>query len=177
MKIEYELKILNIDVEKLVKKLDEIGAVKIGEYEQKRYVYDFNPVQKGKWVRLRTNGKKTTLTIKEIDKATIDGTKELEVEVSDIEETNKILEKLGYVARSFQENRRISYKYNDTQIEIDTWPMIPTYAEVEGSSEDEVYKMIELMGFKKEDTTALDTTEIYNKIYDIDIDKISHLKF
>lgn len=52
--------------------------VKKGDYLQRRYTYDFNPVQSNKWIRLRTNGSKTLLTIKEVnDRMAIGGTTEL----------------------------------------------------------------------------------------------------
>lgn len=95
---------------------------------QKRYVYDFNPVNPKKWIRLRTNGVKNTITVKEIiDNQVIDGTNELEVEVSDFNIANLILKELGYVPRNYQENYRIIYNLNGVQISIDTWPKIPTY--------------------------------------------------
>lgn len=81
-------------------------------------------------VRLRTNGVKNTITVKEIiDNQVIDGTNELEVEVSDFNIANLILKELGYVPRNYQENYRIIYNLNGVQISIDTWPKIPTYVE------------------------------------------------
>ena len=72
---EREVTILNIDEEMFIKRLLEHGAIKKDEFLQRRYTYDFNPVMPNKWIRLRTNGKKTTLTIKEIrDKNVIHGT-------------------------------------------------------------------------------------------------------
>lgn len=99
----------------------------------KRYVYDFNPINKNKWIRLRTDGKTSTLTIKEIvDKNEIDGTNEIEIEVSSFENANKILNELGYVARNYQENKRIKYTLDGVEIDIDFWPLIPPYVEIEG---------------------------------------------
>ena len=66
MKTEYEIRVLEINVEEMTKKLEKMGAKKVGEFEQKRYVYDLKPAEEGKWIRLRTNGKKTTLTYKDI---------------------------------------------------------------------------------------------------------------
>ena len=74
MKTEYEIRILEIDIDRVTNTLELLGAKKVGEYFQKRYVYDLNPVQNGKWIRLRTNGIKTTLTYKDIVSNTIDGT-------------------------------------------------------------------------------------------------------
>ena len=85
MQTEFEAKILEIDVDKVISKLKSLGARKVGEKMQKRFVYDFTPKRKNSWIRLRTNGEKTTLTIKEIQNEKIDGTKEIEVSVDDFE--------------------------------------------------------------------------------------------
>ena len=157
-------------------RLEKVGAKFINNYNQRRYIYDFNPVQKRKWIRLRTDGEKTTLTIKEIKNDGIDGTKELEIEVSDIESTNLILEELGYKARSYQENKRTRYIYNDIEIDIDTWPKIPTYVEFEGSEEDALVSFIESLGYAKEDLITYGVSKIY-KHYGLDIDDYDILKF
>ena len=65
--------------------------------------------------------------------AKIDGTKEAEVTINDFDEMDRILTKIGLKARNYQENRRHQFKYKDTEIDIDTWPLIPTYVEIEGS--------------------------------------------
>ena len=102
MNTEYEIRVLEIDKEKLIKKLEELGAEFKGDNEQKRYVYDTIPKEDGKWIRLRTNGKKTTLTYKNVVKTTIDGTKELEIEVSDFEKTNELLENMGIKSKGYE---------------------------------------------------------------------------
>ena len=85
MNTEIELRIYDINKEKTIKKIEKLGGNFINNYNQKRYIYDFNPVAKNKWIRLRTDGHKTTLTIKACTNDSITGTKELEIEVSDME--------------------------------------------------------------------------------------------
>ena len=167
---EREVTILNIDEEMFIKRLLEHGAIKKNEFLQRRYTYDFNPVVPNKWIRLRTNGKKTTLTIKEIrDKNAIDGTMELETVVGDFDVMNSILKELGYVYRNYQENYRKIYVIENVEISIDSWPMIPTYAEIEGKSNEDVVRTLELLGYTLEEATTLDVTSIYNEIYGIDL--------
>lgn len=120
MKTEYEVRVLEIDVEEMIKKIEDMGAKKIGEYEQKRYVYDIKPAEEGKWIRLRTNGKKATITYKDIVSKTIDGTKEIEVTVDDFETTNEFLEKIGFIHKNYQENRRIQYELDGIEIDFDS---------------------------------------------------------
>lgn len=124
MEKEIELRVYDIDKEELIKKIEKLNGKFINNYEQIRYVYDFNPVKENKWIRLRTDGFKTTLTIKEYTSSKINGVNELEIEVSDMEKTNLILEKLGYKKRSVQENKRTRYILNDVEIDIDTWPYL-----------------------------------------------------
>ena len=175
MHTEYEVRILEIDVDSIKKKLEEVGATFEWDRVQRRYVYDFIPKVDSKWIRLRTNGIKNTLTIKDLVTSKIDGTRELEIEVDDFDNTNKILEELGYVHRNYQENRRIQYKLDGVEIDIDSWPMIPTYLEIEGSSEEEVYKIVEKLGYKLEDTTTRDVEGIYND-YGHDVMEIKDLR-
>ncbi len=175
---EREVTILDINEEEFVNKLLKNGAVKQDEFLQRRYTYDFNPVKKNKWIRLRTNGKKTTLTIKEIkDKSAIDGTMELETVVDDFDVMNDILNELGYHYRNYQENYRKIYLMDNVEISIDSWPLIPTYAEVEGKSNEDVIKALNKLGYTLNDVTTLDVTSIYNEIYNIDLLKIKELKF
>ena len=175
---EIEIRLLDVDKESFIKQILSLGASKDSEFLQRRYTYDFNPVVKNKWIRLRTNGKKTTLTIKEIiDKKSISGTNELEIEVSDFNKTNLVLEKLGYNHRNYQENYRKIYYLDDVEISIDSWPLIPTYVEFESKSEEKINSLLEKLSYKKENLTTLDVTSIYNDIYNIDILKIKELKF
>ena len=175
--IEYEVRVLEINVEEMKEKLDKVGATLIEDVYQKRYVYDFNPVNPNKWIRLRTNGNKTTLTIKDVTSSKIDGTSELEIEVNDFDRTSEILQELGYKPRGIQENKRIKYDLNGVEIDIDTWPRIPTYLEIEASSEQEVYDTLKILGIPKEKATALDVQSIYIEKYGIDLTKEPNLSF
>ena len=177
MKTEYEIRVLEIDTEKVVNTLEKLGAEKLGEYTQRRYVYDLKPVQDGKWIRLRTNGQKTTLAYKDIVSNTIDGTKEVEFVVDDFDNANEFLNRIGFTARSYQENKRIHYQLGDVEIDIDSWPMIPTYLEIEGNDEISVNNMMKKLNVDKQKITTLNCDDIYRNFYNIDISKIKLLKF
>ena len=177
MKTEYEVRILDIDFSNMMKKVEDLGAIKVGSYHQRRYVYDFIPVQKGRWIRLRSNGSESTLTIKEINSSKIDGTKELEIIVSDFENTNEILQKLGYNPRTFQENFRIEYRLNGVNFDFDKWPMIPPYLEIEGESQQSVLSAMEKLNISMESTTTMDVDTVYREKYGIDLDSIQILQF
>ena len=161
MRVEIEARLLDCDPKKFISILESMNAKFIDDYLQLRYCYDFNPKKENSWIRLRTNGKETTLTIKEISSNKVDGTKESEIIVSDFDTTNEILEKLGYIARSKQENRRIRYILDGVEIDIDLWPQIPALVEFEASSEAKLKQVIDKLGIDYAKLTTLDIQSIY----------------
>lgn len=175
MNTEYEVRVLEIDALKIEKQLEDLGAVLQWNHLQKRYVYDFIPKIEGKWIRLRTNGDKTTLTIKNIVSSEIDGTQELEIEVDDFFKTNLLLNELGFEAKGYQENRRCQYILDGVEIDIDSWPLIPTYLEIEGKSEEAVYKVLDKLNISKDSITTRDVEGVYLD-YGYQLDKIYNLR-
>ncbi len=176
MEIEFEVKILDIDVEEIKKKLKSIGAKKDMERNMRRYVYDLKTKDTDAWIRLRDQGDRVTLTIKEIHNDNIDGTKEVEIVVDDFDKTHLLLSKLGFIPKAYQENRRISYTFDDVEIEIDFWPKIPPYLEIEGKSIKDVEKAVKLLGFEMSQTTSINTDYAYEK-YGLNIYDYKELKF
>lgn len=177
MHTEYEVRVLDINKDNLIKKLEELGATKIADFEYKRRVFNFNPPTDTKWIRLRTDGNKTTLTIKKLESLEIDGTKEMEIEVSSFEETNRILEELGYKAHTYQQNKRTRYVLNDVELDIDTWPYIPTYLEIEGKDEKSVKDMIKLLDVDELKVTSIDVQSVFKEFYKIDIKEAPIVSF
>lgn len=182
MRTEFEVKLLDIDADAFRKRLAALGARHVADREMRRYVYDLpsRPAEGGAapretWLRLRDDGERAQLTLKEIHDDTITGTKELEVDVGSFDEAAVILAKLGF-AGSYQENRRESYLLDGVAIEIDTWPGIPQYAEVEGPDEASVLAMVERLGFSREDATSIGVVKVYAR-YGRDILSEKELRF
>lgn len=119
-----------------------------------------------KWVRVRQTNNKTTITVKHIlanNKSSLQQMLETEIEVSNIEEANNLLEALGFLHKSYQEKERITYLLDGFEIDIDTWPMIPTYFEIEGNSEENLKKILNKLGFKMSDCVSCTADEVYRK--------------
>ena len=171
--IEYEVRVLEIDRDEIIKLLESHGATKVKDSLQRRYVYDFNPVQKHKYIRVRSDGIKTTLTIKQSIDDTVDGTKELEMIVSDFETTNQILNELGYEPKGYQESWRLEYELDGVKFDIDRWPMIPEFMEIEGPNEESIWKMVDRLKIPRESVTAVGAFENYG----IDSTKLEDLRF
>ena len=174
MKTEIEARLLECNESEIIRKLEEHNAQFIGDWIQIRHCYDFNPVNPNSWIRLRTNGEETTLTIKEIQDSSINGTKEWEIVVSDFNIADEMLNKMGYQARSVQENRRIRYVLDDVEIDIDLWPKIPSYVEFESENVELIKKVCKKLGINYESLVTLDVMSIYEH-YGIDLESISKI--
>ena len=177
MPIEHEAKILDVDPAEFEKRILAAGGKQLGEERfMRRYVYDITPGDMSKWIRLRDTGDEVTLTVKEIRSDAIDGTHEVEVVVSDFEATNALLNLMGFRAKSYQETKRTSFTLDGAQVEIDQWPQIPPYAEIEARSKEEVVRVAGLLGYTEGDLTGENTIKVYAR-YGVDLGSIAELRF
>ncbi len=157
---EFEIKFLEVDVPELEKKLFSIGAKKVGETLSRITNFDYPDYRlraEHAWVRLRSEFDKTTLTYKQrqgvtsSDGSTRDeGMKEIEVTVGDFDVTKNLLLSIGLIEKFSQERKRIRYMRDDVEFDLDTWPLIPTYLEIEGPSMDKLKKVSDELGFNWE---------------------------
>lgn len=172
MPTEHETKVLNVDVNKIDKKLLKLGAKKEPEILMKRWVFDIDSAE-NEWIRLRDNGKRSTITYKRrINK----NLSEIETDVDDFEKAFKILSKLKFKGIYYQENKRIAYKLKDIEFTIDSWPKIPPYLEIESSNEKKVKQGLALLGLENKDIGNVPAWDVYLK-YGIDLHSFKELKF
>lgn len=176
MPIEHEAKILDVDPDATERLILDKGGLRLGEKLMRRYVYDIVPGDRSKWIRLRDTGGTTTLTVKEITSDGIDGTHEIEVGVEDFAATNALLAVLGFAPKSYQETRRTSFTLDGAEVELDQWPRIPPYLEIEASSTTDVIRVAALLGYAATDLTAENTIQVYAR-YGIDLNAIAELRF
>lgn len=170
---EFEIKFLEVDVPKLEKKLTTIGAKKVGEYNYYRTNFDcpdFGMDKMHAWVRLRTDGAETTLTYKENIKKKLEngseeniGAKEIEVVVGDYNKTYELLKAIGLVVKVEEKNKRTRYQKGDVVYDIDSWPFIPPYLEIESSSHDKTREAAKELGFNPKDGIIGSAGTIYKK--------------
>ncbi len=177
MDTEFEIKVLDIDLGRTRSFLRDLGFIEQSSFEFKRYIYSVKSNNKS-WLRLRTDGKKTTLSVKEYTSDKVDGVKELEVVVSGFEQTHLLLQKLDHTSDSYQENRRtvfISKKY-DAEISIDEWPHIPAYLEIEAKDKKTVNELLAKINVNNNPTTSAPTEDVYAR-YGLDLNKYTVLSF
>jgi len=150
MEKEIECKFLEIDKNVLIKKLVELGAEDKGEFLlDQTIIYDPELKWKGenKSVRLRRYGNITKLTYKEKPDNTIDGAREIEFEIEDYEKARDLFEKIGFIPFRREQKKRHTFVYKNVTVDIDTWPKVPTYVELEGESEGALKAVAVELGF------------------------------
>jgi len=186
---EIEAIFLDINTQDIEKRLESLGATKEGEYLYKSRTFDYPgfPLdKKASWVRLRDEENRITLTykkrlgIKAHDGTLSDtGMEEIEIVVSDYEVATKFLYKLGLILKFEQEKKRIRWKLNKTEFDIDTWPKLNTYLEIEAESEKELNKAIKMICLDIKDKKVFSATQVYalNGIRDKDYIKMTFDEF
>ena len=183
---EFEIKFLEVDVPSLEKKLLEIGAEKTGEYDYGRVLMDYPDMRMNSlnsWVRLRTDGKETTLTYKQrlgakSDDGSIpdEGMKEIEVVVDNYEKTFELLKAIGLVVKREEKNKRIRYQKNDTVFDIDFWPFIPPYVEIESTSLKKAQDSARELGFDVKNGLVCTAKQVFMR-YGFNKDDYSSITF
>ena len=136
---EIELKVLEIDVKKIIKKLVSLGAKKILSktfFVEKAFDLEDKRITKNNnLLRLRQEGKKTYLTYKykENKGKIFRMADETEVEVSNFTDVEQILKLIGFNCYRVREKWRTTYEIDQVKVEVDQYPKIPIYLEFEGS--------------------------------------------
>lgn len=179
MKTEFECRIPKIDKKQIRSKLRFLKAKLVKkEFLQKRYILDnqFLRAEGEQWIRLRDEDGKITMTYKSIVRNKIDGAKEIEVSVDNLENTRELLQKIGLKVKRFEENYREIWKLGNCTLTIDSWPMIDPILEIEGGNEKDVWKVLKLLGYSKNDCMFGNITDVY-KTYRIEVLKMDELKF
>jgi adenylate cyclase, class 2 len=156
---EVEVKILNIDSQKVKQTLLRLGAKKVFDGEVFAYFYDFKDSSIAKShsvMRLRKEGDQIVLTFKKVlGKQGAKIAEESSVEVSNLSEMKKILENLGLSVTGSTQKYRVSYQLETAHFDIDHYigqhSYIPELMEIEAESIHVIHKWAELLGFKAQD--------------------------
>ena len=168
---EFEVKFLGIDPETIEAKILKLGGIKKFDRVFHRAVFDYADLRLDKqaaWVRVRDEGDKTTMSFKQRlgwnpdDPHSNDtGMIEEEVVVSNFETACKILRHIGLTDKFFMENRRVQYMLEGVEVDIEYWPMLEPYLEIEADSWVAVDETILRLGLNPAEKKLFSTTQIY----------------
>lgn len=119
------------------------------------------------WIRVRDEGGKVTLSYKQVSDRTLTGTKEVSLVVDSFDATCQFLDAIGFVAKSYQETKRESWELDGVQIEIDTWPWIPSYLEIEAPDATALWHVAAQLGFTEQDALYGSVEIVYQHYFAI----------
>ena len=169
---EIEAQFLEINKNEMRQKLRAVGAkLTKPEILMKRTVFYTG---EHSFARVRDEGDKIVMTYKNVtDDDSILGTKEVNLTVDDYENAVSFLKGCGLQVKAVQETLREEWRLGEIEFCIDTWPWLPTFLEIEGPDEAEVWRVAEQLGLDKRTAKfgSVDTT--YQHYYGIDTDVVN----
>lgn len=171
MQTEIEAKWLDINLEEMRQRLKTIGATLVApERLMIRSVFDYpdNRLNKNSgWIRVRDEGNKVTMGYKQLNGRTLHGTKEVSITVDSFEGACEFLLSIGFVQKAYQETKRESWKLGDTEIELDTWPWVPSLIEIEAKDEETLWHAARKLGLLQNDAFYGSVEIAYQAIYEV----------
>lgn len=179
MQTEIEAKFLDVNHDEIRKKLKALGA-KLEQpmrlMRRKNYDYKDRRLENEKtgWVRVRDEGDKITLAYKQLEDRTLLGTKEVSLDVNDFEATCRFLENIGLEVQSYQETKRESWTIGEIQIELDEWPWIKPFIEIEAPDEASLKNVAAKLGYDWKDALHGSVEIVYQAEYDVTEEEVDH---
>lgn len=171
---EIETKVLGIDVEIIKQKLISLRAEKIQETRLIVDWYRIKGIKEGEdpwFLRIRSNSEglhEVTWKAKSDIIGTARKHKEINFNIPEPEKLSDLFEELGLEKYAHQEKDRISFTLKDWQFDIDQYPKMPAYMEIEGISEESVNEAIKLLGLENNQTWAKGERILIQETYGLD---------
>lgn len=168
MQSEIEVKFLKVDFDEVRSKLKAAGGQLEKPMRLMRRVTihnDFMRTGKDAFLRVRDEGDKVVMTYKQFDELSVDGAKEIEVEVSDFDKTVELLAQAGLPHDSFQESKRETWRLDGCEVVLDEWPWLKPYVEIEGPSETALRQAAAQLGFSFDEAVFGDVMAAYRAEY------------
>lgn len=171
---ELEVKVLDIDLEKLREQLFQIGAELNKKENQINTIYDYDDnsfeIEEKGYIRIResenllNNQKNIYFTIKKvIPNNEIKEYEEIEVEVSNKEELEKILGFFKIHKKHTGEKYREEYLYESIRYHIDIWDSETVqfpYLEIEVEEKKDLKKALNVIGYSERDISLKTIKEL-----------------
>lgn len=177
--IEIEARFKEVQVDDLIKKIIDLGGQDMGErFLEETIFYDqeLKWRDEGKFARLRSFDGKNIFTYKHIKKDSIDGTEEIEFSIDKPSQLKEFLSRLELIPFRIQQKKRHTLILDGVNLDIDQWPLILPYLEIEGKSESEIQVVAEKIGLRWEDALFIDARKIIES-YGIDVSKFKYFTF
>lgn len=155
---EQEVSILGIDKERIIHQLTILGAEKVLDTHLTVDWFRLTGVREGEdpwYLRIRTNSSGITeVTWKGRSQmlTTSRSHKEINFPIGHPKEMEDLFLSIGLEKYAHQEKDRISWIFKDWRFDLDTYPSMPPYLEVEGTSDDHIREAMILLGLENYET-------------------------
>lgn len=179
MNNEIETRFLGVNKDEIIKDILKLGAQDLGEHRLDEIIFyedTEKSLRENYFIRLRKKQDYVYLTYKSNNEKTIDGNKEIELIVSDFDKSKIFLETIGWKAYRIVEKYRHTFLIDDVVLDIDTWPKIPPYIELESISIESIKIVAEKLNLNWEERFDKDPRFVF-KHYGYDFDNIRTVTF
>lgn len=178
MKPEIEAVFTDINKDDLRNKIKQAGGKLLqAEILMKRVIFDMGD---NAFLRVRDEGNRIVVTYKEVRSLSLSGSLEINLEVDNYKSAIELFKACGLKPKAIQETLREEWELDGVELDIDTWPWIPSYVEIEGKSEEDVKNVVNKLGFDMQDAHYGSVDQIYKLYYDVtdrDINYCPEIKF
>ncbi len=174
MSHEIETKILDIKPRKIIAHLNALGAKKVAKNRLVVDWYRLRGMKEGKdpwYLRIRSYSDGTHEVTWKAHSAIARGVrrhKEINLTLEEPEKLADLFEQIGLEKYAHQEKDRTSYTFKRWRIDIDTYPKMPPFLEIEGKNEKQVHECIALLGLEKNRRWAEGERTLIQRIYKLD---------
>jgi adenylate cyclase, class 2 len=168
---EIEKKIFDIDAREISLKLLKLGAnmvfkglVCVKYFDTKKG--DFR--MKHNVLRVRRMGEKNVEICFKSNKRQKDGCKiydESEFFSDDFDKVSEFFEKLGYLCTCYYEKKRTEFVLDNMKIEIDEYPRIKPFIEIEAASVKKIEGLVKKLGLEKNESSSETIGEVLRRKY------------
>ena len=174
MSREIETKVLDIDPKKIKASLKKLGAKKVLDTRLVVDWYRIKGIKEGEdpwFLRIRSDSKgnhEVTWKAKSDILGVARKHKEINFPIQDPEKLADLFEELGLEKYAHQEKDRISFSLKGWRFDIDQYPGMPAFIEIEGKSEDHIKKALKIFGLEKNQTWAKGERILIQDTYRLD---------
>ena len=174
MSQEIETKVLGINANEIKNKLLTLGAQKIQETRLSVDWYQAKGEKEGtaSWfLRIRSNSEGKHEVTWKGDAQTIGIAKvrrEINFHIEEPEKVADLFKELGLEKYGHQEKDRVSFALKDWHFDIDQYPNMSPYLEIEGTSEEHLKEGIKLLGLENNRTYAKGERTLIQEVFGLD---------
>ncbi|MFA6314831.1 MAG: CYTH domain-containing protein [Candidatus Paceibacterota bacterium] len=174
MAIEIETKVLDIDKDQVIRLLISLKAKKIQETTLTVDWYRPIGTKEGEdlwFLRIRSNSEgrhEVTWKAKSKIRSGVRKHKEINFNIDSPEQLSDLFQEIGLEKYAHQEKIRISFLLNDWRFDIDQYPGMPAFVEIEGPSEPSIKKAMKLLKMENNKTWAKGERILIQDIYNLD---------